>query len=61
MIYTLAARLELPQKFRDHSLVGNHKDKRECHLAPDILLIYRVEEEAIYLDLLDIGSHSNLF
>lgn len=61
VIYTLSARLELPHKFHDHPLVGNHKDKRECHLAPDILLIYRVEEDAIYLDLLDIGSHSSLF
>jgi mRNA interferase YafQ len=61
VIFMLSSQIELPKKYKDHELIGNHKDKRECHLAPDLLLIYIIEDDTIYLDLLDIGSHSNLF
>lgn len=61
VIFMLSSQIELPKKFKDHSLQGSHKDKRECHIAPDMLLIYSIEDEMIYLDLLDIGSHSDLF
>lgn len=61
IVFTLASRLELPDKYRDHALSGKHKDKRECHLAPDLLLIYSIEENILILNLLDIGSHSTLF
>jgi mRNA interferase YafQ len=61
IIFLLASQTELPEKFRDHELSGRHKDKRECHLAPDVLLIYSVDGDVLILNLLDIGSHSSLF
>ncbi len=61
VVFTLASKLTLPEKYRDHALSGEHNDVRECHLAPDILLMYRFEEHVLVLTLLDIGSHSTLF
>jgi len=50
----------LQEKHRDHSLGGNWKDHRECHLKPDLLLIYkRIEDHT--LRLVRMGSHSQLF
>jgi mRNA interferase YafQ len=50
----------LPDNCRDHALVGNWKDYRECHIKPDLLLIYNTEEPDI-LRLARLGSHSELF
>jgi mRNA interferase YafQ len=50
----------LPQKFRDHSLTGEYADCRECHLKPDLVLIYRRVEGNV-LELTRLGSHSELF
>ena len=50
----------LPDAQRDHALVGNWKGYRECHVKPDLLLIYSVEEPEI-LRLARLGSHSELF
>jgi mRNA interferase YafQ len=50
----------LPEKHRDHVLGGNWKDYRECHLRPDLLLIYR-KPDAEVLQLIRLGSHSELF
>lgn len=50
---------KLPEKNRDHDLVGNYKNHRECHITPDTLLIYK--EEGDYISLERIGSHSELF
>lgn len=51
---------KLDEKYRDHELLGNWSVYRECHLWPDLLLIYRkVGKET--LRLARIGSHSNLF
>ena len=51
----------LPDSCRDHALVGNWKNHRECHLKPDLLLIYRQEEDSDVLELVRLGSHSELF
>lgn len=61
VLFMLASQIDLPIKYRDHVLTGSHKDKRECHLAPDLLLIYKIENDILTLDLLDIGTHSSLF
>lgn len=61
IVVILASRLELPEKYKDHALQGKHKDKRECHLAPDLLLVYSIEENILTLNLLDIGNHNALF
>jgi len=48
----------LPEKYRDHALTGNWLDFRECHIHPDLLLIYRKTDEV--LQLVRLGSHSEL-
>lgn len=50
----------LPPRNRDHELSGNWKGYRECHLKPDLLLIYR-KPDANTLRLARLGSHSELF
>lgn len=57
----LSRREPLPEKNRDHALSGDFAGYRECHIAPDWLLIYRVEEEALVLYLMRTGTHSDLF
>lgn len=51
----------LAQNFRDHALKGQLNGFRECHIKPDLLLIYRVYNEKSILELIRIGSHSQLF
>lgn len=60
VINTLAAQKPLDIKYRDHSLTGNYRGFRECHIEPDWLLVYRVEEE-LELFLFRTGTHSDLF
>lgn len=59
-VQQLADDKPLPEKHRDHGLGGNWKDHRECHLKPDLLLIYKKPEEKT-LRLVRMGSHSELF
>lgn len=60
-IITLLAKGEaLPEKNRDHSLSGNWIGHRECHVLPDWLLIYRIEENVLVLTLTRTGTHSDL-
>jgi mRNA interferase YafQ len=58
-IEKLAAAQQLPTEYRDHKLVGDWRDCRECHLAGDWLLIYKSSEEVLTLER--TGSHSELF
>lgn len=51
----------LPEKCRDHKLSGNYKGYRECHIAPDWLLIYKTDSKKLILVLARTGSHSDLF
>lgn len=51
----------LPEKNKDHSLIGNYKNCRECHITPDWLLIYSVEKGINLLTLVRTGTHSDLF
>lgn len=50
----------LPEKYRDHALIGNWFGHRECHILPDWLLIYRIENNVLVLTLSRSGSHSDL-
>ena len=52
---------ELPAKNRDHSLSGNYSGCRECHIAPDWLLIYEIAQDTLILYLTRTGTHSDLF
>lgn len=49
----------LDAKFRDHKLIGNYQNRRECHIESDWLLIYKVEQEQIIFER--TGSHADLF
>ena len=60
IVSLLADDKPLPEKHRDHSLGGEWRDHRECHLKPDLLLIYRKPVPAV-LQLVRLGSHSELF
>ena len=59
-IARLAEDQPLPERNRDHPLTGEWDDHRECHLKPDLLLIYR-KPDAEVLQLVRLGSHSELF
>ncbi len=59
IIKTLVKKKSLDPKFKDHKLVGDWKGCRECHIAPDWLLIYRVQENK--LQLVRTSSHADLF
>lgn len=61
VIGLLAEQSPLPEKYRDHSLSGNYVGCRECHITPDWLLIYEVNEKELILYLTRTGSHSDLF
>lgn len=51
----------LPQKYKDHPLYGNWGGFRECHIAPNWLLIYRINDNELELCLTRTGTHSDLF
>ncbi|MCE5319138.1 MAG: type II toxin-antitoxin system YafQ family toxin [Parachlamydia sp.] len=55
----LRRRKKLPEKYRDHSLAGDYHGYRECHIKPDVLLIYSTDQQCLYLAR--VGSHSELF
>jgi mRNA interferase YafQ len=59
VLQLLMADQTLPQRLCDHSLTGEWKDYRDCHLKPDLVLIYR-KPEADVIQLVRIGSHSEL-
>jgi mRNA interferase YafQ len=50
----------LPARYRDHPLRGEWADHRDCHIRPDLILIYR-KPDADRLELVRLGSHSELF
>ena len=61
VIAMLAIGETLPDKHKDHALTGNWVGHRECHILPDWLLIYRIEDEVLVLTLARTGTHSDLF
>lgn len=61
IVDALAAQEPLPASNYDHALTGNYAGYRECHIAPDWLLIYKVDDEALFLFLFRTGTHSDLF
>ena len=61
VVTALAEGKNLHVKYKDHGLTGNLKAFRACHLAPDILLIYHIDNGLRILTLVSIGSHAQLF
>jgi len=55
----LATDSPLPSRCVDHALVGEWKDHRDCHIRPDLILIYRKPDD-VTLELVRLGSHSEL-
>lgn len=53
--------IPLDEKNKDHALSGNYKGYRECHVQPDWLLIYLIEDDILTLTLVDTGTHADLF
>lgn len=61
IVELLANEVPLPEQFKDHNLSRNYNGFRECHIAPDWLLIYQVNNNELVLVLSRTGSHSDLF
>ena len=51
----------LDEKYKDHILKGEYAGFHECHIKPDWLLIYLIEDNILTLTLVNTGSHSDLF
>ena len=60
VLTALASDAALEMRLRDHALIGDWKGYRECHIRPDLLLIYRKTDDGM-LRLARLGSHSELF
>ena len=60
IIRKLSSGETLPEKNRDHALTGNWSGHRECHIQPDWLLVYRIEDDVLVLTLARTGTHSDL-
>lgn len=61
VVTSLAAGKTLSERKKDHALAGNWAGYRECHILPDWLLVYRIEDEVLVLTLTRTGTHSDLF
>ncbi|KLE05662.1 type II toxin-antitoxin system YafQ family toxin [Aliarcobacter butzleri] len=61
VIIKLANNEILEEKYKDHKLIGDYIGCRECHVKPDLLLIYRIDNQVLELALVRIGNHSDLF
>ena len=61
VIEILANGQSLPEKYKDHNLIGDYADCRECHITPDWLLIYKTSKDELILYLTRTGTHSDLF
>jgi mRNA interferase YafQ len=59
VLNSLTNEVKLEPKYKDHKLSGNFMGRRECHIAPDWLLIYKIDSGKIFFERL--GSHSDLF
>lgn len=52
---------KLESKYKNHTLKGNLKGIWDCHIKPDLVLLYKKEEDILILTALAIGSHSEMF
>lgn len=59
VLHALINGLPVPEKYDDHTLKGNLKMYRECHLKPDLLLAYQVTDDSV--KLIAIDNHNKLF
>lgn len=61
VIKKLIEEIKLEKKHRNHVLIGNFKGRMECHVKPDLLLVYKINEEEKTILFERIGTHSELF
>ena len=61
VLLLLQASSRLPAKYEEHKLLGKFSEFWECHVCPDLLLIYRRFEDDNLIVLRDVGSHNYLF
>ena len=61
VVTTLAAGDTLDERYLDHPLRGDYQGCRECHITPDWLLVYEIENDELILHLTRTGTHSDLF
>jgi len=61
VVTLLQNRMPLPEKYRDHLLFGDWENYKDCHILPDWILIYTIDEETSILYLARTGIHSDIF
>lgn len=61
VIDLLVQKKPLPERYKDHGLVGDYVGFRECHITPDWLLVYKIKDSELILVLSRTGTHSDLF
>ena len=61
VVSLLTAGVPLPEKNKDHVLTGNWTGHRKCHITPDWLLIYKIDNDVLVLILTRTGTHNDLF
>ena len=61
VIDVLKSGASLPEKNRDHQLSGYLQKYRECHVRPDVLLLYEICDDVLVLVLINVGSHQEIF
>lgn len=61
VVHLIECGVPLPSQFHDHALQGEFLGSRECHIQPDWLLIYEIDNGDLVLALVRTGSHANLF
>lgn len=60
VIDILASGQKLNIKYQDHKLKGNMSGYRECHIKPDLLLVYKKDEDILVLTCVKLTNHNNL-
>jgi len=61
VVKILASGETLPPHYHDHALTGDMAGTRDCHITPDWLLLYRIENEVLVLTLTRTGTHADMF
>ena len=61
VVNILASGEPLPPQYHDHALTGDMAGTRDCHITPDWLLLYRIENDVLVLTLTRTGTHADLF
>ena len=61
VVKMLAQGQTLPPQYHDHALTGDMAGTRDCHITPDWILLYRIENDVLVLTLTRTGTHADLF